>query len=102
LPTFQWRSDAELTAWLRRILVNTLIDELRYLGAECRDAAREQAIEQSVAESSSRLESWLAANTPSPADRVSRQEQLLLMAKALAELPEAERRAVEMKHLLGK
>jgi RNA polymerase sigma-70 factor (ECF subfamily) len=102
LPAFQWRSEVELTAWLRRILVNTLIDELRYHGAECRDVSLEQALEQSIGESSSRLEAWLAADSPSPAERVSRQEQLLLMAAALAKLPEDERRVLEMKHLQGR
>jgi RNA polymerase sigma-70 factor (ECF subfamily) len=101
LPTFQWRSEAELTAWLRRILVNTLIDKLRYYRTEGRDVSLERSLEQSVAESSSRLEAWLAAESPSPSDRVSHQEQLLRMAAALAKLPEDERRAVEMKHLLS-
>jgi RNA polymerase sigma-70 factor (ECF subfamily) len=102
LPTFQWRSEAELTAWLRRILVNAVIDELRYHGAECRDVALERSIEQSVDESSSRLEAWLAADSPSPSDRVSHQELLRLMAEELATLPEDERRALEMKYLLGR
>jgi RNA polymerase sigma-70 factor (ECF subfamily) len=102
LPTFELRSEAELTAWLRRILVNTLIDKLRYYGAEGRDVALERSIEQSVNESSSQLEAWLAAENPSPSDRVSHQELLLQMAEALAKLPEDERRALEMKVLRGR
>src|SRR5207249_2386704 len=58
---FDYRSDAEMAAWLRRILLNTLADAARRLGAQGRDAHRERSLERSLEESSARLEHWLAA-----------------------------------------
>jgi RNA polymerase sigma-70 factor (ECF subfamily) len=54
-----------------------------------------------VENSSARLESWLAAVQSSPSQRVIREEQLLQLAQALAELPAEQRQAVELHHLQG-
>jgi RNA polymerase sigma-70 factor (ECF subfamily) len=94
-------TDAQLAAWLRRILLNNLADEIRKLGAAKRDVARERSLEAGLADSASRIEAWLAADQSSPSQHVMRQEQLLQMAQALAALPEAQRRAVELHHLQG-
>jgi RNA polymerase sigma-70 factor (ECF subfamily) len=52
-------------------------------------------------DSSSKLESLLAAPQSSPSQRASRQEQLVRLADALAQLPEDQRQAVVRKHLQG-
>jgi RNA polymerase sigma-70 factor (ECF subfamily) len=96
---FHYRSDAEMVAWLRRILVNTLTDAARRLGAEGRDLHRERSLERSLEESSFRLERWLAAEHSSPSEVAIRQEDLLRMAEALAQLPPDQRLAVELMHL---
>jgi RNA polymerase sigma-70 factor (ECF subfamily) len=51
-------------------------------------------------DSSSKLESLLAAPQSSPSQR-ARQEQLVRLADALAQLPEDQREAVVRKHLQG-
>src|SRR6266571_2009187 len=41
---FRGRSDAELTAWLRQILVNNLAEAGRRFGAESRNVSRERSL----------------------------------------------------------
>jgi RNA polymerase sigma-70 factor (ECF subfamily) len=98
---FRGRSDAEMAAWLRQILANTLTDAVRKFGSCRRDVALERSLERSLEESSLRLESWLAADSSSPSQEAICHEELLKFSEALAQLPEDQRRALEMKHLQG-
>jgi RNA polymerase sigma-70 factor (ECF subfamily) len=94
---FEGRAEAELTAWLRQILVNTVADALRRFGGPMRDVT----LERGLAESSSRLETLLGPASSSPSAQAMRHEQLASLAKALAQLPDDQRTAVELHHLQG-
>src|SRR5437588_144962 len=66
---FQGSREAELLAWLRRILAHNLYNEARRFAAQQRDAAREVSLEQvraGVENSSVALGRGLAADTPTP------------------------------------
>ena len=94
---FQGRTDAELAAWLRRILANLLTDAMRRHGL----AGRNLAPERSLEESATRLEAFLSSSADSPLERTVRQEELLQLSEALDQLPDDQRVAVELKHLQG-
>src|ERR1700722_1203675 len=90
---FRGRTAGEQAGWLRRILANTLIDAARKFQ---RELALERDLTHGIEQSSARLEAWLAAEQSSPSEIAARQEQLLHLARALAQLPEDQRLVVEM------
>src|SRR5262249_3259470 len=94
---FRGQTDADLGAWLRRILANELTDGVRRL----KGVGERSEIEHSLEDSAARLEAWLADESLSPSGRALHQEELLQLAEALARLPEDQRLAVELKHLHG-
>ena len=98
---FRGQTEAEQAAWLRQILANTLANTIRDFGRECRDAALERSLEASLADSSARLEGWLAAQQSSPSEQAQRNEQLLRLTHALAGLPDDQREALLLRHFQG-
>jgi RNA polymerase sigma-70 factor, ECF subfamily len=89
---FRGETDAERAGWLRAILANQVRDA-------CRKVGREPP--RSVEETSLRLQAWLAAAELTPSQQVIRNERLFALAKAMAELPEDQRCALELHHLEG-
>ena len=98
---FRGRTEAEAAGWLRAILANNLAEAARAYGRQKRDPARERSLESAVGESSARLEAWLAADQSSPSEAAHRHDQLRRMADAIGRLPDEQRRAVELRHLIG-
>src|SRR5262245_46297437 len=79
LEQFRGASVVEQTAWLRRIFANTLANAVR----DHRRAGRDVALEQSLNESSARLEAWLASEQTPPVELACRNEQFLKLADHL-------------------
>jgi RNA polymerase sigma-70 factor (ECF subfamily) len=98
---FRGSLDAELMAWLRRILAHNLADAFKALERDKRDIARERSLEAQLEDSAVRLVEWVAANQSTPSRQVSREEETLRLAGALSRLPEPQREAVELHHLQG-
>jgi RNA polymerase sigma-70 factor (ECF subfamily) len=95
---FRGGTHKEMAGWLRQILAHTMADAARRLRLEETCGPH---LESSLEESASRLEVWLATDSSSPSERAMRQEELLRLARALGQLPEDQRTALELKHLQG-
>jgi len=98
---FRGRTEGELKAWLRQILANNLRNKIQEFRGRKRDLRRERSLDAALDDTSSRLEAWLASQQPSPGDEVVQLEQLLRLTEALSELPEDQRRALELRHFEG-
>ena len=90
-----------LVAWLRRILARTLADAVKHYERDKRDVALERSLEADLDRSASGFAAWLAADQTSPSGRAERNEELLRMVEALAELPELMREVVVLEALPG-
>jgi RNA polymerase sigma-70 factor (ECF subfamily) len=94
---FRGQSEAELLAWLRRILRNSLVDASRHYGeASKREVGREQPLSGSAV--------FVAAATPPPSPRslAALREDAARLEQALRQLPEHYRRAIQLRHQEGK
>jgi RNA polymerase sigma-70 factor (ECF subfamily) len=101
LDQFRGQSTAEVAAWLRQILARNLSMAVRAFAQAKRDLAREGSLEAALAVSSSQLGAWLAAEQSSPSEQAERNEEALLLAWALEQLPEAQREALVLQHWQG-
>jgi RNA polymerase sigma-70 factor (ECF subfamily) len=88
------QDEAVRMAWLRQILLRTLLHAIRDFSAAKRNVAREQALVQLADESSACLEAEWVADQTSPSQSVERAEELVRVADALQELPAPQRDAV--------
>jgi RNA polymerase sigma-70 factor (ECF subfamily) len=102
---FQGSEEAEWRAWLGRIAEREVVHQLRHhLGAEKRAVSREQPLPGGPPSSSngaSRLEQWWAKPQTSPSRAAMRKERAVLLANALARLPNDYREVLILRHLEG-
>ena len=93
---FKGEPGPQLFAWLRRILENVIHDEMR---KRKHDPALLQSLIQVLDLSTRYLDSMMAGNDTPPPDKVDHADLLMRLAKAMSELPGAERTALELRFL---
>jgi RNA polymerase sigma-70 factor (ECF subfamily) len=94
LNGFRGQSEAELVAWLHKVVRDAFIDIVRRIYAHKCDPRLERSIEDAVADGDTPLGAYLTAVQPGPSTLAVRREELLRLAAAVDRLPEAERDAV--------
>jgi RNA polymerase sigma-70 factor (ECF subfamily) len=87
-------TDAELAAWLRKILANELAQTRRAFHQAKRDVGRENAYDVTLEQSSLRLCGPPVGGEPSPSHQAEFNERALRLAQAVESLPEAQRDAI--------
>jgi RNA polymerase sigma-70 factor (ECF subfamily) len=87
--------------WLRRMLINNLLDEIERWSTKERDFHREKSLHTAAEESSSRLRDWLAAEDSTPSEKLVKHEEAKRVWDALAQLPERERKALILQQYHG-
>jgi RNA polymerase sigma-70 factor, ECF subfamily len=88
---FRWRSDAERRAYLHRLLVSVLIDELRRERRGCRSGRRVAVVLGEV-----------PADWTSPSRKAIRNERQARLVEAIAAIPADQRMAVTLVYLQGR
>lgn len=100
LDRFRGTTPGEFSAWLRGILairVSLLIR--RYLKTQGRDVRREREIEVDLDQSSRAIDGGLIALQSTPSEQAVKREQGVLLADALARLPDDYREVIILRHL---
>lgn len=97
---FRGQHEPQRRAWLRGVLAHQLAHLARhYAGTQKRDLAREVSIDVSLAQSSMRLEQFLAADQTSPSGQAAAREQSVELARVLEQLPDDYRQVILLRHL---
>jgi RNA polymerase sigma-70 factor (ECF subfamily) len=99
---FRGTTEAELVGWLRQLLSSHLAMEVRrFCGTRRRDVRLERRLAEEMDQSSRALDQALVARLSSPSQQAMRREQAVLLADALARLPEDYREVLILRHLEG-
>jgi len=98
---FRGTTEPELLAWLRQILAHSLARVGRHFSAGNRNVQRERSLDAALELSSSRLQCLLVADQTSPSGQAARGDELLLLARAVNQLGDDQRRVIELHHLQG-
>jgi RNA polymerase sigma-70 factor (ECF subfamily) len=100
---FQGETEAELVAWLRRILTRNLADLVRrFKAAGARMVRREQSLDDVDSATSRAVLQLVTPNGHSPSQSAQRRELGIILADALAELASGYREVVVLRTLEGR
>jgi RNA polymerase sigma-70 factor (ECF subfamily) len=99
---FRGSGETELVGWLRQILASRLAKLIRhYYGTQRRNVRLERELADELHASSQALGQGLPAPQSSPSQRAARQEQAVLLADALGQLPDDYREVIILRHFQG-
>jgi RNA polymerase sigma-70 factor (ECF subfamily) len=99
---FQGSTEAALTAWLRKILANSIVSLARRpLGLRRQGSRREQILCELLDTSSQTAERLFVASDSSPSSRASRRERAVLFANSMQRLPDDYRQVILLRHMHG-
>ena len=96
---FAGTTEAELTAWLRAILVSQVANQVRHYSTDKRNVGLERRFEEEFGRSSQAMEQSFAAALSTPSQAAIRREHAVLLADALAALPAHYREVLVQRHL---
>jgi RNA polymerase sigma-70 factor (ECF subfamily) len=96
---FAGGSEGELVAWLRRVLVHSLANQVKHHRRQARDHQRQESLERLLEQSGLMAQMALASQVPSPSEAASRREQAVLLADAVDRLPPDYREAFVLRTL---
>jgi RNA polymerase sigma-70 factor (ECF subfamily) len=99
---FRGSTEQEFLGWLRQVLAFVLANLVRhYQGTQRRDIRLERQLAVEIDQSSHALDRGLMAAQSSPSQQAIRREQSVLLAEALARLPDDARDLLILRHLEG-
>jgi RNA polymerase sigma-70 factor (ECF subfamily) len=87
-----------LAAWLRRILARNLADQVKHHQSQKRDVGRQRPLEALI----DQAHEALAAPLSTPSQHAARQEQAVIMAQTIADLPADYQEVIVLRHLEGR
>ena len=96
---FHGASEAELAAWLRRILARICANLGRFYRTGARDVARERSLDEMLNDSSHRAMGLIAGTLSTPSQAAQRRELGVVLADALAALREEHREVIMLRNL---
>jgi RNA polymerase sigma-70 factor (ECF subfamily) len=85
---FAGTSETAIVAWLRAILIHSLVDQVKHHRAQERDHRRQKSLEALLDQAGRAAHDALAAPMASPSSVASRREQAVLLAQAIDRLPD--------------
>jgi RNA polymerase sigma-70 factor (ECF subfamily) len=95
---FRGSTEAELTAWLRRILAHCLADLVRKVRGRRGQREPEQSYEQMVDESSNALGQFPVDGAPTPSQAAEQRDLGVVLADALAALSQDHREVLDLRY----
>ena len=99
---FRGGTEPEFVQWLRQILAARIAMLVRhYFGTQRRNAELERELTDELDQSSRLLSHAFVASGTSPSGRAARHEQAVMLADALARLPDDYHRVIRLRHLEG-